>query len=273
LDAAHSAALQLAIWALEYDGGSPTDVTTGTFRASGSGAAFLAIVADADQYLSDSVGQIGNAYFLNGLPGMFPGTPGQDANGAQGLIATEFLNFTNTAAPLAGGDTATIGFWAHHGQGLIDSLNGGPDSTALGDWLAANFPNLYGPTTGTNNLKGAKNTDVAAYFVTLKDISGQKTYAQVLGAALAVYVTSSTLAGGNMAAAYGFNVSPGGIGAKLFNVGSNGAAFGVPNNSNISIFQLLKDINGKASNGVIAAGSFDGANTVFDAINQKGDIH
>jgi hypothetical protein len=271
LDAAHSAALQLAIWALEYDGGSPTDVTMGTFKASlasgGNAALFAAIVSDANADLAASVGKSANAYFLNGLPTQNPNRP----TGSQGLIATDFLNFTNTNQALGKGETATIGFWANkNGQALINSLNTGPTDTALGDWLAKNFPNLYGPTTGTNDLKGKSNSDVAAYFITLKDMSGMKTYAQILGAALAVYVTDPTLAGGTMAAGYGFKVGNGGTGSKLFSVGSNGAAFGVPNNTQLTILQLLKDINANAANGVV--NDPNGANDVFDAVNQGGDI-
>jgi hypothetical protein len=134
------------------------------------------------------------------------------------------------------------------------------------------FPNLYGPTTGTNDLMGATNSDVAAYFITLKNITGMKTYAQILGAALAVYVTDSSLAGGTMAAGYGFKVGGAGMGtgSKLFSVGSNGAAFGVPNNTKLTILQLLQAVNATAVNGVVA--NPNAANDVFDAVNQGGDI-
>ena len=64
------------------------------------------------------------------------------------------------------GDTATIGFWHNkNGQALIDSLNGGSTATALGNWLATQFPYLYGPQS-SNNLTGATNAQVAALFLT-----------------------------------------------------------------------------------------------------------
>jgi len=57
-----------------------------------------------------------------------------------------------------------------------------------------------------------------------------KVNAQILSVALGIYATSSSLAGGSMARGYGFNVSPTGTGADSYNVGSDGAAYGVPNN-------------------------------------------
>ena len=46
---------------------------------------------------------------------------------------------------VTGGQTATIGFWQNNnGQALIESLNGGANSTRLAEWLAATFGNMYG---------------------------------------------------------------------------------------------------------------------------------
>ena len=121
--------------------------------------------------------------------------------------------------PLRRGDTATIGFWQNkNGQALINSLNGGNGSMKLANWLAYNFPCLFGTYAANNpplkTLAGMTNAGVAAFFVDLFKVKGQKTYAQVLGAALACYVTDSTLAG-TAAAKYGFNVSSLGTGAKF----------------------------------------------------------
>ena len=82
---------------------------------------------------------------------------------------------------LGHGDTATIGFWHNkNGQALILSM---PNSPALANWLAGSFPCLYGIDAGANNLAGKSNTQIAAYFLTLFNVKGQKTYAQVLAGA------------------------------------------------------------------------------------------
>src|SRR5262249_11549986 len=93
---------------------------------------------------------------------------------------------------LTRGQTATIGFWQNkNGQALIKSLNGGPRSRALGNWLAAMFPNLYGPSAGAARLAGKTNADVARRFKALFAAPGPKVDAQVLATALAVYVTNA----------------------------------------------------------------------------------
>jgi len=172
---------------------------------------------------------------------------------------------TSGIPPVSSGDTATIGFWANkNGQALIKSLNGGPTSTALANWLATNFPHLYG------NLAGKTNADVAALDLAFKGVSGMKTDAQILGNALAIYVTDSTLnTDPTLASKYGFNSSPGGTGAKTYNVGSNGTAIGLSNNTSYTIFFLLQQADLQK-----AAGTFDANawNTIADGINQLGDI-
>ncbi len=181
-----------------------------------------------------------------------------------------------SSTPITTGDTATIGFWHNkNGQALIKSLNGGATSTALGNWLATNFPNMYGAQSGSKNLSGKTNTQVAAAFMDRFTVKGQKLDAQVLAVAFAVYVTNSGLAGGSMASGYGFNVSATGTGARTFNVGSSGAAFGVANNSTLTVMQLLQATNSLSTAGNIY--NFDTAlrnlaNTVYDSINNTGDI-
>jgi hypothetical protein len=208
------------------------------------------------------------AYYLNSV--------GSGLTGNQGLLATDMYDFTNGLA-FGKSDTATIGFWANqNGQAVINSLNGGSGSTNLSAWLASNFPNLYGINAGPNNLTGDTNADVAAYFITLKSMSGQKTYAQILGTALAVYVTSSNLTGGSNATVnkYGFNVTPGGIGGALFDTGSDGTGLGLNNNTNYTVFALLQAANNSATNGdgTLGSSAFNAANDLFSNINQKGDI-
>ncbi len=183
--------------------------------------------------------------------------------------AVEIITFTpGPGGPITKGDTATIGFWHNKkGQALIDSVNGGPTSTLLANWLAGNFPYLYG-VHSPNDLTGKDNADVAVLFMTFFDVSGAKTNAQVMGGALASYVTSSILAG-TTAVGYGFNSSPTGTVTKTFNVGGNGTAIGLTNNTSYTVLQLLYQANLETQLGVFNANAF---NDIFDAINQGGDI-
>jgi hypothetical protein len=183
-------------------------------------------------------------------------------------------------------DFATIGFWHNNnGQALINSLNGGSTSTALAQWLATTFPNLYGPTAGATSMAPGgvylTNAQVAALYNTSAFItaSGMKYNAQILGVALATYVTSSNLAGGTMAKTYGFNVSTNGTGYDTYNVGSNGAAYGVANGTVMTVLNMLQAVNNQAVKGVLYANAGSSqktyigyANIDFSAINQTGDI-
>jgi hypothetical protein len=175
---------------------------------------------------------------------------------------------------LARGGTATIGFWHNkNGQKLIRSLNGGPTATQLGNWLAGNFPNLYGSSGA--DFAGKSNDFIASYYLNNDfNVKGQKLDAQVLATAFAIYATNSTLAGGT-AASYGFGVSTYGVGNSTFNVGSNGAAFGVANNTTMRIIDILTAADAQAVDGVLYNGNTslrNMANSVFDGINTRGDI-
>ena len=207
--------------------------------------------------------QVADQQDVDSIPGNAPGVHEDDD------ASVTVTPPTSGGGTIGTGDTATIGFWQNkNGQALIKSLNGGSSSNALATWLATNFPYLYGANAGANNLTGKTNADVAALFLKLFKVTGQKTDAQVMAVALAVYVTDSDLAGSN-AASYGFNVSTTGTGAKSFNVGSNGTAMGLTNNTSYTVFALLQQANLRKQAGTFNANAF---NTVFDGINQGGDI-
>lgn len=181
------------------------------------------------------------------------------------------VNFGNFKGDLVmTGDTATIGFWQNkNGQALIRSLNGSKYSTNLGGWLARNFGNIYG------HLAGKSNDYIANYFVTLFKQTGMKLSAQVLATALAVYVTDSDLAGGRYAARYGFTVTSAGIANNYFNIGTSGAAFGVADNSVLTVWEILKRTNAQYTNGKFWGGNAtlqEMGNRVFSGINEQGDI-
>jgi hypothetical protein len=200
------------------------------------------------------------------------------------------------AEALHGGETATIGYWQNNnGRALLLSLNGGSCSTALGNWLATNFSNMYGANAGANNLAGKTNAQIVDFYSKLfsrskkqfvQDGLGgpEKMDLQVLATAFAVYVTDSDLAG-NVAARYGFEVDSKGTGGRTFNVGNNGAAFGLANGSETTIFNLLLAVNSRAYRGRLYDIDHDGdttstneiayrvmANVIFSAINETGDI-
>jgi hypothetical protein len=178
----------------------------------------------------------------------------------------EVCKTTTTTTTLCSGMTATIGYWQNkNGQALIKAMNGGSSKTNLGNWLANNFPNLFG------GLKNKSNTDVAAYFCSVFKVKGAKVQAQILATALAVYVTDKDLAGGNYAASYGFTVNSNGTGAATFNVGSYGSAIGLTNNKSYTIMQILTAAN-KANADDGSSSVQTAVNNLFDAINNKGDI-
>jgi hypothetical protein len=113
-----------------------------------------------------------------------------------------------------------------------------------------------------------------------------------MATALATFFTSGNLSGvDSVAASYGFNVTETGIGTKVVNVGSSGAAFGVADNTNMTIMALLlatnnltgADANGDGYSNVYDANG-DGvlddaekalrelANAIYSSINEDGDI-
>jgi parallel beta-helix repeat protein len=186
---------------------------------------------------------------------------GGDTNftGSRSAAVTQVVN-GQASGGVQPGQTASLGFWhSRRGQTLIKSFNGGPNSTALANWLATTFPKLYGSWAGPHNLTGKTNAQVAAFYNTLfhertqpRDVSHLE--ARVLSVALDVYATTSSL-GGSAAAPYGFTVSAAGLGNATFSVGTSGAAFGVPNGTVLTVSGILQAVNGQAVNGVLYNGN------------------
>src|SRR5262249_57981823 len=128
---------------------------------------------------------------------------------------------------------------------------------------------------GANNLTGKSNAFVAALFQQDFVLQGPKLDAQVLATALSVYATNATLDATQVAAQYGFTVSGNGVGTATINVASNGDAFGVANNTNLTVMDLLLAADAQAVNGVLYNGNTtrrNEANSVFSAVNQAGGI-
>ncbi len=204
----------------------------------------------------------------------------QDAIGLNGLNYN-FGEQPQATGSIQKGQTAGIGFWNNkNGQALIKSFNGGTTSTQLAAWLADTLPHIFGVNAGSNKLIHADgsyftNTEVAARFQQDFVLKGVKLDAQVLATALSVYATNATLDNTGVAANYGFVVSGDGLGTAGVNVGSNGDAFGVANNTVMTVLDLLKATDALAVDGLLYNGDAvkrKEANSVYSAINDAGNI-
>ncbi|HZM02375.1 MAG TPA: putative Ig domain-containing protein, partial [Candidatus Saccharimonadales bacterium] len=177
----------------------------------------------------------------------------------------------SSSTDVSSGDTATIGFWQNkNGQAVIDCFNGGKNSTTLGSTLASYFPYLYGSHAGTNNLTGKSNAYIAALYENYFSASGPKVNAEMLATALASYTTISSF-GGSCGASYGFNSSATGTAEKTYNVGANGSAIGLSNNTSYTVYALLQQANNEKQNGTFNSDATT-FNAIFDGINNAGDI-
>ena len=231
-------------------------------------------------------GYLDGADFVGSLGGVVGNDVLSDIVTPQGAHGANynFSELPDAGATLQEGQTATIGFWNNkRGQALIKSLNGGPCSTQLGNWLAFNFPHMYGALAGPHNLAGKMNFQIASYFKQLFRVHGMKIDAQAMAVALACYVTNANLAG-SVAASYGFAVSAVGTGAATFNVGDAGEALGVANGSVLSIMTIMQKTDDHARRGILWDLNANGwigygehimrclANDLFTDINETGDI-
>ena len=134
---------------------------------------------------------------------------------------------------------------------------------------------MFGAAAGVNNLAGKSNASVASFFQSRFVLKDSKLDAQVLATALAVYVTDGTLDNTGVGTQYGFTVGGNGVGTATFNVGKNGAAFGVADNTTMTVMDLLLAADTQAVNGVLYNGNTtkrNMANTVFGGINEAGGI-
>jgi hypothetical protein len=264
--------------------GAPFSGTVAAFTTSDKidgAAAFTAVITWGDGSTSTGVVTGGNGSFtVSGshtyaAAGSYAVSVQITNPNTQQITTNDPATVSSLNQGVTSGMTAGIGFWQNkNGQTLIDSFNGGPSAAALGSWLATCFPNLYGASAGSNCLAGKSNAQVAAYFQSLFSLGGNKVQAQVLAVALDVYATTSAL-GGNAGTAYGFSVSATGLGARSFSVGQDGAAFGVANNTTLTVYALLEAVNTKAAGGVLYGGNatFQAqAADLFNALSQAGSI-
>jgi uncharacterized repeat protein (TIGR01451 family) len=216
------------------------------------------------------------------LPNTATVTAPNQAGGETSDKSSATITITTGGSPVSAGEFATIGFWHNkNGQAVIYSFNGSSSSTLLGNWLATNFPKLFGasnPYTGTS-LAGLTNAQVATVYANLWTPSGvtKNTYVQAFAVALGIYADTSSLGFNDTAKKFGFVIAPGGGGAATFNVGDNGAAFGVANGTTLTVMQFIQAATDNFSP---ATGLFYGGdqtltsdlNNVLNGINTTGDI-
>jgi hypothetical protein len=134
---------------------------------------------------------------------------------------------------------------------------------------------MFGASSGSNDLAGQNNAYVASCFQSRFVVKDQKLDAQVLATALAVYVTDPTLDSTGVGAQYGFTVGGNGVATATVNVGASGAAFGVADNTVMTVMDVLLAADAQAVNGVLDNGDAvkrNKANAVLSANNQAGGL-
>ncbi len=235
--------------------------------------------------------QIPNCYYQvdfvcdSAIDNLGPANYGPDSNNIFYTAEDRLISADNggtqacTMPAIKAKDFGTIAFWnAAHGQSLINQLNGGSSAKVLGNWLASNFPQLYGSQVDSTNpyeknLTGATNAAIATFYNTLYNSSGlNKTYAQIMATALAAYATDPTLAGGTYSASFGFNYPANGTGLDDYNVGTNGTLLGLTNNKAASVLSILAGADDLAISTTALNANLSALNTVFNGINTAGNI-
>jgi hypothetical protein len=261
--------------------GNPLDLATASFSTNGTVSVLL---NNGNGTFQSPVNySIGNS---SSYPAIAVGDFNQD--GSPDLVATNF-----------GG--ATVSVLLNNGNGTFQpatsyTVGPGPDWVVAADFNGDSFLDLAVNNFFVNSVAILLNDTicapghslgkypapavrlgqkpVAAFDETLFADHGPKLDAQVLATPLNVYATTTSL-GGQAGAEFGFTVTAAGLGRSTFNVGSSGAAFGAPDDSGLTVFQILRAANQRAVNGILYNGHLtlrDLAITVFDGINEAGDI-
>ncbi len=195
------------------------------------------------------------------------------------------------SAPCAvgSGQYGTCGFWqSANGQSVICSFGTGASCTQLGNWLASNYPDLFGCSNsytssylkqcGFSSVAGLTNSQIATLCSKLSTSgTNANTYAQAFACALGIYADTCSFGGNTTAQGCGFNVTwPGGSGGT-YNVGSNNGPFGVSKNTSLSVCSILQNLNNNftPSNGSFYSGSSSSttaACNVLSGINTAGGV-
>jgi hypothetical protein len=187
------------------------------------------------------------------------------------------------------GQFASVGFWNNSkGQAVIQSFNGGPNSTALGNWLATNYSNLFGNAVGPmGNLAGQTNAQIAQLYKNLSSTNnGNSTsasvYTQAVAEALGIYADTTGLGGADLlsnglAKKYSFAVTAAGGASATISDGTDAPAFGTLSGTPLSAAQALATINANYNpqTQTLFGGDSVGigmANDLLNHINTAGNI-
>ena len=195
---------------------------------------------DPDEYMVRQIQPTGTSdgpELLGSLGGSIPANDTMQLT-LERVDATDYL-FAEHGQSVGAGDTAGTGFWQSR-QGRQIIIEGG---AGLGSWLTENFYNIFGSL-----FANASGQDIADFYKervfrrrgSLRTGLGHVD-AQFMAAAFATYFTSRNLAGDGVADQ--LNVTDLGIGFKVVNVGTRGAAFNVANHTNITVMQALRATN------------------------------
>jgi hypothetical protein len=287
-------AFQLADGATSgYDSSASNQVLYGTLSVAvedDTGAGIdpneLNRISDAMSYLNSALGQFGVS-----LSWAAPGTAADvtirfasstpDGGAADGVLG--FTTADNNVYLIEGWDFYTgsdptqVGASQYdfqtlaehelaHTVGLGESSDPG---SVMYEYLA---PGIARRTFTDANLT-AINTDADRFMKVAPNAPRGGLEATVLTAAIPA--TSVALNPTNVAVSYGSVVSGDGVGTATTSVGSNGDAFGVANNSTLTLMDLLLAADSQAVNGALYGGNAakrNEANAVFSAFNQDGDI-
>jgi hypothetical protein len=205
--------------------------------------------------------------------GSYPTTVTITSAGGSTATTTDNSAVTNLGRGIRSDQVEGHGFWhSKPGQALINSFNGGSSSTALGNWLAATLPNLFGSGAGASNTAGATNARVAALYLSLNSLASPRLEAEILATALNVYATTASL-GGQAARARGFFVDDFGLGAASLLPRAAGSALGLPSLAPVNVYQVLRAADAQASGGVLLGGNVvlrRLALGIFEGINSGG---
>jgi hypothetical protein len=269
-------------------GDNPTGTVTFTLKApDGTTATIGTVTISGDgTYSSPSVTptQVGTYTFHATYSGDALNNTAAD-NGANESVTT-----VASSPRVSQGEFGTIGFWHNqNGQAVINSFNGGSTKTLLGNWLASNFPHLFGASNPyisstlaqykATSLAGLTNAQIATVYANLWNPTGvtKNTYVQAFAVALGVYADTSSLGGNATATKYGFKVTTAGGGGATWTIGSNSPAFGGQTGA-LTVMQILQAID---ANFTPSTGTFYGgdqtktgdANNVLNGINTTGDVN
>jgi hypothetical protein len=255
-----------AIVSINWGDATPLDTSTGTLSFSGSPGSKTDKFTVTGSHIYAAAGTYTISVLIN----------------HEGVMTTltQSATVSNLGVTFQGGQTKTSAFWndGNRGQELIRLFTTTAGGQTLGQWLATTFPKLFGGVMGAANLFTFNNTQVANYYKALfTQYNTNQLDAEVMALALYIFATTSSLGRGvggtTPATQYGLTVDDNGLGARSYNIGFHGAAFGVPNLTVLNVYQIMLAANNHAMNGSVWFGNIPRRNDTQAVIGAlDGDI-